>query len=132
MSDNSFERAVADKLRALPDTFTYHPPDDPRTRQWKPCDFIVCRNGKFTAIECKEIQGDTFPLSRWSPQQRGHANAISLAGANYWLVVRFMPSSIVIGYRAAAYSDRTRGSLGPFDGMHLGVKSFDIEKVITY
>lgn len=143
MSDQAFERAVSDKLRAMaPAVWVYHPPDDQRARQWKPGDFIygaTLKDGTISypgwgVIECKEVTGAaSFPLSRWSPQQRGHAQAVTAAGGRYWLLVRFQPAGAVVAFKVTPYiATKAQGSLSPVEGTVLSEgRSFSLKPLFA-
>lgn len=134
LSDNTFEKSVATKLRETPGLWSYHPPDDRMARQWKPGDFIVGRGPVWGVLEAKEVQGETFPISRWSPQQRVHCQAVLAAGGRYWLVVRFTPSMAVAAFWGQLGIDlaRTgrRASLKAIDGKPLNAgRTFILESL---
>jgi hypothetical protein len=135
VSDQAFERSVGEHLRARPDLFAYHPPDDPATRQWKPCDFLVCVEGRFIGIECKEVAAQSFPLSRWTSQQRGFAQQINLAGGRYFLLVRFAPSRHVEAFHIAGVEllMGLHGSLVPGQGLPLSTSrgGFDLAPMLV-
>lgn len=141
MSDQSFEQAVGKKLRALDDVFVYHPPDDPKTRIWKPGDFIVGAGPHWCVIECKEVKDTNYPLSKWSPQQRAMARSVIAAGGIYWLVVRFEPAGTVCAYRVlrsldgdGALTPESTGSLKSWDASAICLntrgRAFEVEPLI--
>lgn len=91
MSVNPFEQKIGRWLAAIPECWSYHPPDIPMRKQWAPADFLVMWGNRFVAIECKSVEtGFTFPLSRWTPQQRQAAEGIRRAGGRYVLLVGFV------------------------------------------
>ncbi len=133
MSDQAFEKAVADKLREHgPNVFVYHPPDDRHARQWKPADFMFGFGSHWGWIETKEVQGETFPISRWPANQRLHCKLVTEAGGTYWLVVRYMPSRAVAAFHGALLMPLERGSLKIIDGRDLTLgRSFTIDLLIA-
>lgn len=133
MSDQAFENAVAERLRATAGVFVYHPPDLRMARLWKPGDFIVGGTFGFEVLECKEVSGgDNFPLSKWSPQQRVAATAVAAGGGDYWLVVRYQPARTVAAFLVGrhVFVDSS-GGLAPDDGAILTHgRSFTLEPVL--
>ena len=101
-------------------------------RQWKPGDFIFGHASHWGVIECKEIQGETFPISKWPPNQRMHCRAVTEAQGTYWLVVRFMPSGAVAAFHGGLLLNFVRGSLKAIDGrlLHTG-RGFSVDLLIA-
>jgi len=116
VSTNTFESDVGKWLRAIPDAWVHHPVDHPKARYWKPADFLVCKDGKLVAIECKEVAtGDRFPMSRWTPSQRQNARAITAGGGRYWLLVHFKQLKATIAV-LSTWPWAENASLRPGDG----------------
>jgi hypothetical protein len=93
ISDNNFEKRVGEVLRATRGLFVYHPPDG-IAMQWRPGDFLWGSRKGWGIIEAKEVNGEVLPASRWTPQQRGFAERVTLTGGTYYLIVRFVGVSI--------------------------------------
>lgn len=68
--------------------FTYKPPDGV-PQNWNPADWLLCRNGKFIAVEAKQTRQNGWPLTDWTPQQRTAARVIEQSGGRYWLVINW-------------------------------------------
>lgn len=139
VSDNSFEKRVGEQLRDLEGTWVYHPPDDRMARQWKPGDFVFGHSSHWGVIEAKEVTGETFPVSNWSPQQRLSCQAVTRAGGTYWLLVRFVPSGAVAAFHGGQLeywleAHGGRGSLKAIEGRVLNRpegKGFDLDLLVA-
>jgi hypothetical protein len=116
VSNNPFERRIAEWLRSDPNIWAHHPPDYAGERKlWAPADFLVLVKGVLTALECKNQQsGSTFPLSGWTPQQRQSLRDITRAGGHYILLVNYAEHNRVVAFRPDP--DIGRGSLGVTGG----------------
>lgn len=60
-----------------------------------PSDFLVCRAGKLTLLEVKEVQHDyRLPVKNFAPDQRARMRMWKLAGAQALVLVCFQPSRV--------------------------------------
>jgi hypothetical protein len=100
VSNNPFEQKIANWLTGEGAWF-HHPPDySGHFKVWAPADFLVLVGGIFTAIECKSVQtGSTFPLSRWTPQQRQSLVRVVRAGGYYVLLVQYEQFRTITAFR---------------------------------
>jgi hypothetical protein len=123
VSNNPFENKIAAWL-SDPSYFAYHPPDySGHFKIWAPADFLVLTGGVFTAIECKSVAtGSTFPLSRWTPQQRQSLARVVRAGGHYVLLVQYEQFRTITAFRP----DPTpaRGSLDMTGGRQITKQTF--------
>lgn len=134
MSDNAFEKAVRDKLAAMPGVFMHHPPDDRVARNWKPGDFIFGHQSHWGVIEAKEVTGPSFPISRWSANQRLAAETVTAAGGTYWLLVRYQPSRLVSAFHGTFLRGvPAHAGLRPEQGrlMNVAGQGFDISLLVV-
>ena len=99
-----FQDSLGEALRAAQaGQFIYKAPDG-IPANWRPADWLLCRDGRFIAVEAKQTRGTSWAWSEWTPQQRAAAEIVEQSGGNYWLVIAWVgpAGTRVTEWKAAA------------------------------
>lgn len=84
-----FQDQLGEALRAYQaGQFMYKAPDG-FASNWRPADWLLCRNGHFIAVEAKQCRTAGWAWSDWTPQQRAAAALVERSGGHYWLVINW-------------------------------------------
>lgn len=88
-----FQDQLGDALRDYQKgLFVFRPPDGV-AMQWRPADWLLCRDGHFIAVEAKQTRTNAWAWSDWTPQQRTASELVERSGGHYWLVVAWVGPS---------------------------------------
>lgn len=85
-----FQDSLGESLRAAQaGQFIYKAPDG-IPANWRPADWLLCRHGRFIAVEAKQTRDNGWAWSDWTPQQRAAAEIVERSGGSYWLVIAWV------------------------------------------
>lgn len=108
------EGKVKDKLKLMEaQNCTHHRFPDAHAGSFAvtPSDFMVCKEGKLTLLEVKEVQHSyRLPHKNFAKDQCGRMRNWKIAGAEAWVVVYFVPEKAYRFSDVDYFLDRTGGS----------------------
>jgi hypothetical protein len=85
-----FQDTLGEALRAYQaGRFVYKAPDG-IPMNWRPADWLLCRDGNFIAVEAKQTRTGAWGWSEWTPQQRASCEIVERSGGHYWLVIAWV------------------------------------------
>lgn len=88
-----FQDTLGDSLRAYQaGRFIYKAPDGIPSN-WRPSDWLLCRDGQFIAVEAKQTRTGAWAWGEWTPQQRLASEIVEKSGGHYWLVIAWVGAS---------------------------------------
>lgn len=84
-----FQDQLGDALRLYQGgQFIYKAPDG-IAANWRPADWLLCRAGRFIAVEAKQCRTNAWAFADWTPQQRAASEIVERSGGLYWLVINW-------------------------------------------
>lgn len=84
-----FQDQLGEALRAYQGgQFIYKAPDG-IAANWRPADWLLCRAGRFIAVEAKQCRTNAWAFADWTPQQRAASEIVERSHGLYWLVINW-------------------------------------------